>query len=316
MTMPPNAGAERDEPTLSGVVPAKRAQQAVLSSTGILETGRIMALESSATTSLGRHPSCALRLADVSVSAVHAAITWMDGQFVLVDQSSTNGTYVNERRLEAPHILQNGDLIRLGPKAAMRFTLMSNDEQEALTRLYETAVYDRVTHVHNRSYLEDRLDAEIAFSVRHSMPLHAVVLDLDHFKHVNDRYGHLAGDAVLGATAAALSRAARTEDLVARFGGEEFVVVLRAVGAHGARAAAERMRRIVEALTVSWSAYDRASDKAIDHELRITASFGVAAVSECASADRHSLLALADRRMYLAKQRGRNCVVGAHDVDD
>jgi two-component system cell cycle response regulator len=123
---------------------------------------------------------------------------------------------------------------------------------------------------------------------------------VDHFKKINDTFGHPAGDEVLKGVAATLSRAVRTEDVVARYGGEEFVVVMRELDVGGARMLADRLRESVAAQTVT------AGDQAI----RLTVSAGVASLACCApEVHKAALVAKADARLYLAKQGGRNRVV-------
>jgi len=165
------------------------------------------------------------------------------------------------------------------------------------------AVTDALTGVYNRRYLVDRLEEERRRSARYGHFLSVVMGDVDHFKAVNDRLGHHAGDAVLRATADALVRGTRQGvDWVARFGGEEFVVVMPETEPVGALVAAERLRRSVAATTLD-----------IDGTpVSVTISFGVASLEHDSPAKEGSiggLLQLADLRMYEAKRRGRNQTV-------
>jgi diguanylate cyclase (GGDEF)-like protein len=126
-----------------------------------------------------------------------------------------------------------------------------------------------------------------------------VLIDLDHFKRVNDTYGHPAGDAVLKRACEACTRALRTEDVFARFGGEEFAVVLRGIDVTGARRLGDRLRRSLEA-------------EVIEHEgqnIQITLSAGAASIACCSTASAEELIAVADRRLYVAKEHGRNRIV-------
>jgi diguanylate cyclase (GGDEF)-like protein len=126
------------------------------------------------------------------------------------------------------------------------------------------------------------------------------MIDLDHFKLVNDTFGHPVGDEVLRNTARVLQREARTVDIVARFGGEEFVVVLPETGEEGAVAVAERIRvRIAEQAVLPGPGYDSA---------RVTASIGVAVVPSSDVSGAEDLIALADQALYRAKAAGRNRV--------
>lgn len=167
-------------------------------------------------------------------------------------------------------------------------------------RLRELSVLDGLTRLLNRRAIFERLTEEIERARRYRMPLSVVLCDFDFFKRINDRFGHLVGDAVLREGSAVLRKSLRTTDLLGRYGGEEFLAVLPQVDLEAARQAAERLRRDMAAHTLS---------VATTPLQRITASFGVAALSELAgrtAAD--ELVAIADRRLYEAKAAGRDRV--------
>ena len=299
---PPSAVITQDAETL-----APQQMRAVLTSASIDDTGRTTVLEPGCAVTLGRHPSCTLALRAPTVSAVHAEVQHVGGSYVLLDKGSTNGTFVNDQRLGSAHALRNGDTIRLGPTVLLRFSLMSDDEHAAVTRLYEMAVHDRLTGLYNRNFADERLDSEIAYASAHGTTLAVILVDLDHFKSINDRHGHLAGDNVLRAAAGALGRSIRGEDLVARYGGEEFLVMVRGMtGRDDAAITAERIRNTLAALRVPQPAA-----RGTVVELGATASLGVAALHECAPASRAGLIEIADRRLYAAKLLGRNRVVSS-----
>jgi diguanylate cyclase (GGDEF)-like protein len=166
--------------------------------------------------------------------------------------------------------------------------------------MYEMTVRDPLTSLHNRRHLDERLKGEFAFAARHKTALTVFVIDVDHFKKVNDTYGHPAGDEVLRAMATVLLKMVRTEDVVARFGGEEFVVLARGIDDLGTEVFGQRLRAGVEALRVPWEG----------RELRLTVSIGVGhcdAMREYASPE--ALVAAADGALYRAKHGGRNQVV-------
>ena len=169
---------------------------------------------------------------------------------------------------------------------------------QELQRLTAT---DSLTGVANRKHLEERLDIEVAYAIRHGTELSAIMLDVDFFKKVNDTHGHLAGDEVLRNMGALLNKAIRTEDLAARYGGEEFVIVARGIAAYDACLLADRVRAQIEVTTVTFHG------KAI----RFTSSAGVASLADCGDRkEKAHLLHIADGRLYQAKQGGRNRVVG------
>jgi diguanylate cyclase (GGDEF)-like protein len=171
-------------------------------------------------------------------------------------------------------------------------------------RLRYTADHDELTGLLNRRRFEEELARELARADRYSVRGAVLNLDVDNFKLVNDCFGHAAGDEVLRSVAAALAHRSRASDVVARVGGDEFGVLLRAVGASEARAVADQLLEAVH----------HALEAVADNPLRLTASIGVA-IFEGLCTDRAELLLAADVAMYEAKNRGRDRVVvsmGAH----
>ncbi len=159
------------------------------------------------------------------------------------------------------------------------------------------ATHDLLTGIDNRSVVIDAMNRESSRQVREGGSFGVVLLDLDHFKNVNDTLGHLAGDAVLKEAARRMKLAVRPYDTVGRYGGEEFLVVVPSSDGEGALALAERIREAIQATPVTTQAGD----------VRVTASCGVAASTEGHRLDSHTLLRLADEALYRAKERGRNC---------
>jgi diguanylate cyclase (GGDEF)-like protein len=163
---------------------------------------------------------------------------------------------------------------------------------------------DALTGVNNRRHLTDSLPGEVTRARRFGRPLSIVMCDIDHFKRVNDTFGHAAGDAVLRAFAALLEQKVRVDiDWVARFGGEEFVLVLPETDLAGAELAAERLRAAVAALEVSFEG----------HTIRLTSSFGVASAGPLwpAGSPAEQLLTQADLCLYSSKKLGRDRVTAA-----
>lgn len=251
---------------------------------------------------IGRDEDLSWPIEDRGVSGEHSRIGFFAGFFEITDLDSTNGTYVNGRKLSGPHRLRDGDKIQLGEHTLLRCSLQDETEQQASRRMYEAAVKDPLTGIFNRGHLEAVLVAEYAYAQRHKSPLSVIFVDLDHFTKVNNTHGHQAGDAVIRAAAQAMFNAIRTEDLVARYGGEEFVLLARGIDLNGSLAMAERVRVIIERMKVQTQG----------KELSITASFGVACFEAATPFESvEQLVAAADRAVYRAKAEGRNCVSAA-----
>jgi diguanylate cyclase (GGDEF)-like protein len=166
------------------------------------------------------------------------------------------------------------------------------------------AAVDTVTGVFNRRYFQVRLDEELQRSRRHQIPLALLLIDVDDFKHVNDSHGHLAGDTVLRDIGEILRHSVRIFDVCARFGGEEFVIIMPGSSSDNAQRIAERIREHIEAY--------RPSDRVLGG-LRVTVSIGLAVSSSGSTASQ--LLERADRALYAAKHAGKNCIRGDEETD-
>jgi two-component system cell cycle response regulator len=250
--------------------------------------------------SMGRHPTNQLPIDDDSISRFHARFIKENDQYIVEDLGSRNGTFIQGKRVTRQAI-GDDDWVQLGARVAFRFTLTDVRQEGLLRKLYESSTRDALTGAYNRRHFDDRLRAEIAFAVRHSTDLGVLLLDLDHFKRINDTHGHPAGDEVLRHLTAIAGRTLRTEDVFARFGGEEFAVILRGASTRGAGRLAERLR---EALALHHASHN-------GRDIPATLSAGCAALSCCAKPSPEELVAVADRRLYRAKQAGRNRVVAS-----
>jgi two-component system cell cycle response regulator len=162
-------------------------------------------------------------------------------------------------------------------------------------RLQEAALTDALTGLPNRRYMIERMQQEWAASSRNKRPVTCIVIDVDQFKHINDSHGHDVGDVVLRQTATALKGALRTQDVISRIGGDEFLVICPDTSLGAAQICAERMRKAVAALQISAGTL----------QLNGSVSIGVAVRDETMK-DADALIKCADRSVYLAKQRGRN----------
>jgi two-component system cell cycle response regulator len=264
-----------------------------------LQAGRLMAVDGPGAV-IGRAPDADLVVDEVGVSRRHARIARnAGGGFYVEDLASTNGTFVGAQRVGiAP--LHEVEVLRLGPELKVRFAMVDPAEESLGRYLYEASVRDPLTHAFNRQYLQDRLVAEIARARRAHGHLAVLMIDVDALKTVNDRFGHLAGDRALSAICSRIRRALRVEDVLARYGGDEFVVLAMGTDPNDAIRLAERVRRAVEGLHMSAGGCD----------VSITTSLGVASLAEVNGADAPgpALFAMADARMYGAKAAGGNRV--------
>jgi len=277
--------------------PSSGAVQATLTILTGTNPGAVYKLEAPSLV-IGRSADAGIPLNDRGLSRRHAQVMRLPDGFYVEDLGSTNGTFFNGERLTSPRKLENGCRIQIGETTVLRFSLQDELEQEAAQQMYEMTVRDPLTRLHNRRYLDERLQTEFAFAARHRTSLSVLVIDVDHFKRVNDTVGHQAGDAVLRGLAAALQRMVRTEDLLARYGGEEFVVAARGIDERSAGIFAERIRRNVEQLEIPWA----------DSRLKITVSVGLAHMGERRYPAPDALVAAADGALYQAKKGGRNRV--------
>jgi diguanylate cyclase (GGDEF)-like protein len=260
---------------------------------------------------IGRTRDCTIRIDDPGVSRRHARIVQTGpGSYVLEDLGSRNGTFVRGNRVTSQQ-LGEGDRLAVGPSVEFRFGFTDEAEEGLLRRLYESSVLDALTGAYNRKHFAERLNAELAFAKRHNAHVSMLLFDLDHFKRVNDSFGHLCGDHVLRTVAALVKRTLRAEDVFARYGGEEFAIIARGTDVEKAWRFAERLRGMVEQTRIEFNGT----------VIPVTVSIGVASLACCAdsggegrpstepSAD--GLIAKADERLYAAKRGGRNRSVGA-----
>ena len=195
--------------------------------------------------------------------------------------------------------LSPGARLQCGPNLVLRFSLTDDVEEELHRRMYESASRDVLTLAFNRRYLLDRLVAEVAHARRHHQALSLLKLDLDAFHRVNDAHGHAVGDICLRAIATRVSRTIRLEDVLARWGGDEFAILARSTDLSEARTLAERVRASVGEMEIP-----------VDGPaIRFSASTGVASLSELrADAQPGELIAVADRRLDEAKVNRRDAV--------
>ncbi len=246
---------------------------------------------------IGRGADASLRLRDDGVSRRHARIVVAGGEVTVEDLGSANGTLVNGEPVRRA-VLRDGDKLQLGPTTILKFTYADELEESLRRRMHDAALYDALTKACNKQHFLERLDIEVSYARRHKGPLALLMIDIDHFKRVNDTFGHPAGDRVLAMLGQIVKGTVRTEDLFARYGGEEFAVLCRGTGLEGATALAERLREKVRAASVEGDG----------RPIAVTVSIGVATWLEQPDATK-KLVTDADQALYEAKRAGRNRVV-------
>jgi diguanylate cyclase (GGDEF)-like protein len=246
---------------------------------------------------IGRGDDCAIRVVDHSVSRKHALIEPAPEGYYVSDQHSTNGTFVNDKPLDVPRLLNDGDYLRVG-NCLYRYLAGGNIEAEYHEEIYRLTILDGLTQIHNVRYLNEFLEREVVRSQRHNRPLSLLALDIDKFKSLNDSLGHLCGDFILRELAQLIRGKVRQEDLFARAGGEEFVIVLVETNPEGAVQVAERLRQAVAAHQFRFESTP----------VTLTISIGVSSTMGDAAITPTALRQAADMKLFEAKRTGRNRV--------
>lgn len=246
---------------------------------------------------IGRGSENHIALDSDAVSRRHAYLEQRSGVWWAVDNGSTNGTYVNDEPIKHEASLTNGDHIKVGPTI---FKYLSGADVEAKyhEEIYRMMIIDGLTQAHVKRYLLETLEKEVMRAHRHARDLSLIMFDIDHFKRINDNYGHLAGDFVLKELARIVQDRVRRDEVFARYGGEEFAIILPETNLAGAHALAEGLReRIAQSRFIFQG-----------NMIPVTISMGVAPLS-AAEKTGPDLIRSADAKLYEAKRSGRNRVV-------
>ncbi len=259
------------------------------------ELGRRHVLDRPVTT-IGRGRDNDIVLPSDCVSRRHVRLEHRPDGLFLIDLSSTNGTYVNDdMRANGEYRLNRGDQLKVGD-TIFKFLSGSDVESQYHEIVFRMTVTDGLTNLSNRKQLDSLLADEIPRALRHGRNLSLLMLDIDHFKSINDTYGHLTGDSVLRGLASILQKRLRPNDKLGRYGGEEFCAILPETNIESAARIAEELRALVAAHTFA----------ADGKELRVTISIGAAELGGATHMD--ALYKRADDKLYEAKRTGRNRV--------
>ncbi|MBN9414570.1 MAG: GGDEF domain-containing protein [Candidatus Eremiobacteraeota bacterium] len=264
------------------------------------EKGAVFPLQAG-TTTLGRSAQHAeLVISGRGLSRAHARLEISEsGEVAVEDLESTNGLFINGEKM-IQGTLKPGDTLTLGPEVSLRLDAPDQSIQSLLQEMHKGATVDALTGLINRRSFLERLEGEISATHRHSLQACLAMVDVDHFKAVNDTYGHAAGDAVLVEVAQRLAKHVRQEDVVARFGGEEFVILLRHTDLAGAVVLLDRLRAFVSDKTIEVPSTEGRQP------IQVTFSAGITQIDQTSSSEQ--LLERADVALYQAKRLGRDRV--------
>lgn len=245
---------------------------------------------------LGRDLTADISIGETSISRRHTEFNVTAEGIVCKDLGSTNGTFINDQRC-GNQLLVDGDLIRCG-NTILKFLKEGKIENLHYEKMYDLATRDALTQALNRKAILEMIAEEYTRSSSRGLPMTVLLLDIDHFKNINDTYGHPAGDYVLKETCALImNKMIRSQDALGRYGGEEFALLLRETKLQIAVDVAERIRIAVEKQNYTFE----------NRQISVAISIGVATL-DSTSKNSEELIATADRALYDAKNQGRNRV--------
>ncbi len=241
---------------------------------------------------IGRGADVDIRLNSLLVSRVHSVIILNDNNISIKDLKSSNGTYVNGKKIDAAN-LKEGDVITIG---TIRLSFMPVYDSDFIKRMIDDARIDQLTGLYNKGYITHLLDIAVNQALILNTYVSIAIIDIDHFKNINDTYGHIAGDTALRYISNLFRKHLRPIDNIGRFGGEEFLVILDKFNLSHAASVFERLRTIIASSTLTYE----------DLAINITVSIGVACNEFIEVKDTLSLIKIADQKLYRAKMQGRN----------
>ena len=290
-----------DTTAIRKAVESQKTQRAYLIVLSGADVGHMYQLDEQEVV-LGRANDASLRIHDAGISRKHARLRRGEGSTIYIeDLGSANGTYLNGQRVAHSHPLSDGDKITLGSTTILKFTYHDQLDESFQRSMFEAALRDSLTGAFNKKYFSDQLLKEFSYAKRHHTPLGLILFDVDHFKRVNDTYGHLAGDHVLVELSRLTQASVRSEDIFARYGGEEFAVICRGESMQSAASLGDRIRRRVEQTSFVYQGV----------QMPITISVGVSGLPEIPVNLTEELIGAADTALYSAKHHGRNRVMMA-----
>ena len=253
---------------------------------------------------IGRDPKLAdIFFLDDTISKQHARVCIRDGAVVIQDLGSSNGTFVDGDEVDEA-VLRDGARVVLGQSTVLTLTFQDELGEQFQQKMYESSTRDQLTGAYNKATFFDLINSEMHFALRHRTNYCIVMLDIDHFKNINDTYGHVAGDEILAQVADVIGGVTRDESLFVRYGGEEFIVGERDADLGTGAVVAERIRKAIGEHGFETSA----------GTIDVTVSLGVADLTTIDELDGLRLVEAADSALYEAKEGGRNRVCLAPQV--
>jgi diguanylate cyclase (GGDEF)-like protein len=248
---------------------------------------------------VGRSSRADITINDDRISRIHCIIEWIGDTIEVEDSGSTNGTFVDSQRVNRV-LLSPGTPLQLG-QSIMKIDYKSEAEVRTQEKLLNRASIDSLTGIYNRQHFFNLSSMEIAYSLRHNLPVGMIMIDIDDFKRINHKYGHQAGDFILAQFANVIQENNRVEDVVARYGGEEFIIFPHGeVSEDVLHLHCERIRNDIEN-------YQFRCDEI---GIQLTASLGfflMKAEINDAETILYELIRKADQALHLAKEKGKNC---------
>ena len=248
---------------------------------------------------LGRGQDADIRFEDELVSRRHCALSFDGSSVTVEDLGSTNGTFVDGNFVHK-QVLDSDNRLQLG-KMVLKVAYKDPSEEAFSREIYEAATTDSLTGLLNRQAFMDRSAGELIYARRNNAFVHVLMIDVDNFKRVNDTWGHQCGDLVLKEVARLLSEEKRDSDLLSRYGGEEFLLLMGGITPEDAKKRAEKLRNSIAQHIFSW----------MDTVIPVTISIGISSRQGFDIKQINDLIAESDKLLYIAKDCGKNQVITA-----
>jgi diguanylate cyclase (GGDEF)-like protein len=246
---------------------------------------------------IGRDNLSDVVLDGLEISRYHAEIYFQEKSIPIVKDISSNGILLNRKAYnKTEQILRHNDSIQIGNDHLFKFVYFDDVEINSQIQLYNATLTDPLTGIGNKRYFSDSFDKEFSYHVRYQLFMGLLIIDIDHFKKINDEHGHQMGDEIIKRFAQRIKKILRNESSIARIGGEEFTVIVRNTSEKGIISVAQRIRHTINS----------APFEICGKDVKLTASIGISVFSTKSKNSKKKLFEEADRRLYKAKENGRN----------